>query len=333
MSDETTPGPQPTPEPTPPTPPRTTPPAYYGRRPRRRGYLFPLILIAIGVLFLLGNLGYLPPITWQALLSLWPVLLIVFGVEMLVGRRRPLLALALEAAVVAAAVALVAAQPFGFFGSPVTVATSFSIPRGGSRALSLNVQGGAGTYTISGGAADLVDASSSGGAISVHDERHGGTADVSVQPTNFGGNAFGVPGTVPSSVDVRVASDVPTSLRVSGGAGEFTVDLGRFEVRTVRIDTGASRLDLTLPTPSGDVPIRIGAGAASLTIVVPDGVEAAITTQGGLVSTTILNPRFGSGTSSSVARSATTLQTSGYASAKDRVTVTLSAGASSVTIR
>ena len=56
-------------------------------RPRR--ILGPLVLIGIGVLFLLGNLGLPAWRFWETLLYLWPVLLIAAGLELLVGRRAP----------------------------------------------------------------------------------------------------------------------------------------------------------------------------------------------------------------------------------------------------
>jgi hypothetical protein len=45
-----------------------------------------LILIAIGVLFLLSNFGFIPHI-WPLLRQWWPLALIIAGVVMLVERR------------------------------------------------------------------------------------------------------------------------------------------------------------------------------------------------------------------------------------------------------
>ena len=293
---------------------------------RRRGLLFPLLLIAVGVLFLGAQYGYIPPISVRALLSLWPVLLILAGIEMLLARRQPVLALVLELAVIAGAVALAAAPPRALFGgAPGT--TSAVVERQNDRAVSLRLEGGAGTYTLRGGATSLVEARSEGGEISVRTDRRPDATEVRVQPA--GGDAlFNSP---PGSVDVRVASDLPASVRISGGAGDFIVDLHDVQIRDARVDTGASRLELTLPRPTGDVAVIIHAGATTLTLIVPDGVEARITTTGGILSTTALNPRFGSGTAAS--RNATAYETAGYTGAKDRVTVTIEAGASSITIR
>ncbi len=300
-------------------------------RPRRRGFLFPALLILVGLFFFLGNLGYLPPISWSGVLSLWPILLVLWGIELVVGRRQPFLALALEVVVAAAGVGLVAMQPYGFF-APVgggTSGSSFTVPRGSVRSLQLRIEGGAGTYTVQGGSSSLLEARSQDGEIALRDN---GAGDVRIQPRDTG-DIFRMAGTPPTHVDVRVASDVPTSLRVSGGAGDFSVDLRGIRTRDARFDTGASRLELTLPTPVGDVPVTVNAGAASVVIVVPDGVEASIRTTGGLISVNSVNPRLRTGSPSVVGATSTTYETSGYATATDRVTVTVSAGASSITIR
>ncbi|MDE3112518.1 MAG: hypothetical protein KGK34_06200 [Chloroflexota bacterium] len=322
MTDATAPTPTPAPAPTP------------AWRPRRRGFLFPALLILVGGLFFLGNLGYLPPMSWHGVLSLWPIVLVLFGIELIVARRQPFVALALEIVVVVASVALVAMQPYGLLAPAVggTAGSSFTVSRDNARTLQLRVEGGAGSYSLEGGSSSLLDVRSTGGQVAVQDHRSGDLADIRIEPADVG-DIFRFGGRPPENVDVRVAGDVPTSLRVSGGAGDFTVDLRGMRIQSARVDTGASRLDLTLPTPSGEVPVTVSAGAASVTIVVPDDVEARVVTTGGVMSVTTLNPRLGSGTSSGIARPATIVETAGYATAKDRVTVTVSAGASSITIR
>ena len=55
---------------------------------RKPGLVGPTILIAMGVIFLLNNLGLVSWDIWGTLLQLWPILLIALGLDMLVGRRR-----------------------------------------------------------------------------------------------------------------------------------------------------------------------------------------------------------------------------------------------------
>ncbi len=50
---------------------------------RRHGYLGPLILLTIGFILLFNNLGLLPWHIWWTLWLYWPVILILFGIEII----------------------------------------------------------------------------------------------------------------------------------------------------------------------------------------------------------------------------------------------------------
>ena len=302
------------------TEPTTTEPQAPRQRPR--GLLFPAILITLGVLFLLGNFGYMPPISVSALFRLWPVFLIVAGIEAILSRRQPWAALALQVGVIAVAVALAAAQPAGIFAPASSGSSEATVERESARTLSLRVSGGAGEYRVSGGATALVEARTERGEIVARTTRRGDQAEVRVEPAAADLFRFGGP---PAGVTVRVASDIPSSIRLDGGAGEFTLDMRDILVTDARVGTGASKTYVILPTPRGEVPVRIDAGAATVEIEVPSGVEARITTRGGAISINSSNPR--------IAVSAGAGETSGYATAKDRVTVTFEGGAASVTVR
>ena len=291
---------------------------------RRRGLLFPALLILLGAAILLGNLGYIPLVTWRAVATLWPLILVVVGIEMIVARREPFLALGLELAAIGLGVALVVAQPAGLFGAAAPAGPSEAIvQREGATALSLRVSGGAGDYRVSGGATALVEARTERGGIRARTTRRGDQAEVRVDPSEVTDVfRFTSP---PQGVTVRVASDVPSSIRLDGGAGDFTLDMRDIIVTDARIGTGASTVHVILPTPRGEVPVRIDAGAATVEIEVPSGVEARITTRGGAISVNSSNPR--------IAVAGGVGETSGYGAAKDRVTITFEGGAASVNIR
>jgi hypothetical protein len=76
------------------------------------------LLIALGGLFLLGNLGVIAPLSLRSVLSLWPLVPILIGIQLTLGRTRPSLAVGLQLAAVALGVALVMARayvaPFDF---------------------------------------------------------------------------------------------------------------------------------------------------------------------------------------------------------------------------
>ena len=55
-------------------------------RPRRSGLFFPLLLVAVGLLFLLVNLGVVDRGIWRDVWRFWPVLIILLGLDLLGGR-------------------------------------------------------------------------------------------------------------------------------------------------------------------------------------------------------------------------------------------------------
>ena len=78
---------------------------------RRRGVFWPLLLIALGLLFLLQTMGFISGVSWLAIASLWPILLILIGLDIAFAGRWPLATLAAEVVVIAAGLALVAYAP------------------------------------------------------------------------------------------------------------------------------------------------------------------------------------------------------------------------------
>ena len=66
-------------------------------------------------------------------------------------------------------------------------------------------------------------------------------------------------------------------------------------------------------------------GASSVVVQIPSDVEARVIVTGGLVSSNTTNPR--------ASKSGNAIETSGYVAAKDRVTVTITGGATSVSVQ
>src|SRR6266853_4097114 len=88
---------------------------------RNRGLLFPLLLIAIGAIVLLANVGVLSSDVLLRLGDLWPLLLVILGLQLILNHTLPrqqatLIGLGATVVIVVAAVgyaALAPAVPFG----------------------------------------------------------------------------------------------------------------------------------------------------------------------------------------------------------------------------
>jgi hypothetical protein len=282
----------------------------------RRGVFWPLLLIALGLIFLLQNFGFISGVSWLAVASLWPLLLVLIGLDIAFARRWPLPTLAVEVAVIAAGLALVAYSPnmspgvFVFGDGGGGGETDVALPRGG--------------------ATQLVEAHSANPDLRLRVSGASGRPDVRLDQASSG---FFRPVSA-GDIQIRLANDVPISLTINVGAGDFDVDLSDVRITDGRVNVGASSMRFVVPKPSGDVAIRMNGGASNVAIVVPDGVEARIVTTGGLLSLRSDNTRLGSdGGIGGCVACGSSVQTSGYAAARDRVTITISAGASSIVVR
>ena len=304
---------------------------------RRRGVFWPLLLIALGLVFLLENYGFISGVSWLAIASLWPILLILIGLDIAFAGRWPLATLAAEVLVIAAGLALVAYAPnlgpgvFVFGGGTGPGQSDVTVARGGATTLDLTLNAGATrAYRVSGGATELVEAHSANPDLRV---RTSGTSHANIRLDEVTPSGF-LRSVGDADIQVQIARDVPTSLTINVGAGQFDIDLSDVRITTAEVNVGASSMRFVLPKPTGDVSIEMNGGASNITLTVPDGVEARISTSGGLLSLRSDNPRLGStGRASGVFAGRTSVETSGYAGAHDRVTMTITAGASSIVVR
>ncbi len=294
----------------------------------RRGLFWPLVLIGVGLVALFANYGLIGPVSFLSLLALWPVLLILLGIDIAFARRWPVPTLAAEIAIIAGALLLAATQPnalsltafsFGSSNGCSDPRASVSVPRTSLQSYAFTLNGGAARYQLSGGATDAVDATAD------YDELCLGVRDAGATRADVRLNQGGTRLSGTNDITVKLASDLPVSLTVNAGAGEFDLDLHDVKVTDARMNIGASNTTIVLPHPSGGVSIRLDGGASNVIIEIPGDVEARVTVSGGLVSSSSTNPR--------AAKTGNVIETAGYASAKDRVTVTVTGGASSIAVR
>ena len=91
----------------------------------KRGYrslFWPIFLITVGVIWLLANLGVIPVENFALLLNLWPVLLIVIGLDIIFGRRSQIAGILIGlAALVVIVGALIWGPALGLRGSTPVV--------------------------------------------------------------------------------------------------------------------------------------------------------------------------------------------------------------------
>jgi hypothetical protein len=80
----------------------------------------------------------------------------------------------------------------------------------------------------------------------------------------------------PASVEVRLNTRVKWYLRLSGGAVESHVDMSAGKLAGLELLGGATRLELSLPAPEGNIPVRMSGGANQFLVHLPTGVPVRV---------------------------------------------------------
>ncbi len=314
---------------------------------RARGFLFPLILIAVGGVALLANLGVLDPDTLRRVVDLWPLLLILIGLEILLSRTLP----AAVAAPVMLAVFILTL--LGALAYAATVSSSSGSRAPLARTLPFEIR--------SAGGVQVADASAPlRGAQQGTLQLHLGAARVDIRGDTLGDDLFrshlefpnGEP--APSvkvdggrveieqgntrrfffpragrrTVELRLNRKVPWTVGVDGGAISGTLDLQDLSLSRLEVEGGASRIELRLPRPSGTVRVSISGGAIDATLHLPPSVAARVTMDGGANSLDVARDRGRrSGGFGNLA-----WESNGFAAASDWYEITVSGGANHLRI-
>lgn len=294
-------------------------------RTHYRSIFWPALLILVGVVALFANAGVISNDRLVLLVDLWPLVLVVIGLELIA--RRGLQGAAGEVAAVlivliaaGGTVAYVALAP-----NPVqTGFMSVTAAVGSLDHAALEIDVGAATITVQGGApeGDLAkaDIDFSGPKPQVILDTSSGRLKISQS-----GGSFGLFRTTRFTLRLLIDSSLPWTISTNSGAATSTYNLADVHVGSIDINTGASREDITLGRPSGIVPVTVNGGALTVSLHRPAGIAASVKVSGGAVSLGADGEQHrGIGNQS--------WQSSGYEGATDAYRVDVNGGACTVTI-
>jgi hypothetical protein len=296
----------------------------------------PLLLICLGALLLLNNLGLVSWDIWPVILQFWPLALVLLGLQALISGRVDwaslvLLLLAVVAVWIGTNIATWTPRERRAFGPPT--AEAFQQPLQGARSARLDVEFGAGELRLDGAAGSgllatgRLNGAGQGRLRSAYRVRDG-VGELEVEAAGGGAGRFPFWHRMDESagdLTLSVTREIPIELDVEAGIANAMLDLRELQVSSLRFETGASQSTVVLPD-RGITRADIRGGAASMTIVVPEGVAARIQTSGsGLSEMSIDQSRF--------PRNGSVYESADYANAPNRVDVRLEVGLANVVIR
>ena len=288
-----------------------------------RGLVGPMILIAIGLLLLLANLGIVQWNVWAFLARFWPVALIAVGVDILLGGRS-------RGAVVAGVLILGAVLWFGWStplgsvaaqGESITVSQSLE---GASRA-ELRLAPGVARLSLSAGSdEDLLIAGTvvrgRGETIDQQFDRNGQTASYSIASRRSGAPIFG--DNSARVWDLEVNPRVPLDLVVDAGVGRVDLDLSELSIADLSLNLGVGETLVVLPR-EGSYEASIEAGVGEVRVRLPRGVAARIRADRGVGSIDV---------SGEFERDGELFVSPGFAAAAERIDLRIDGGVGSIDV-
>ncbi|HSK46792.1 MAG TPA: hypothetical protein VLA05_02170 [Coriobacteriia bacterium] len=249
------------------------------------------VTVAFGLVVLSITTGYAGfGVVWQ-IITLWPVLLIAIGLDLLgkglhmtwiraLGSVLVIAALAYAVAVNASGVDSVAFTDMGGAANG-----EITEPVAGVQEAELTVDAGVANVTLSDGQ-DLVkaEAVSPWGTPDFSVVRSGTSADVKL---SLGGadNVQVWPGGPDARLNAELSDSVLWDMHVNTGVSSLRADLREVPVRSLELKPGVADCNVTLgdvPTGVDESQVLVKSGISSVTLSIPSDVEARVESDSGL---------------------------------------------------
>lgn len=241
----------------------------------------PIVLIALGVYFLLSNLGLVSGLNWMAALQLWPLLLIFIGLNVIVRQAPGRLG-----ALLSALVGLLTVAVFGYvllFGADTPLFNRLGVTSQGevqTEAIAfaaddvssavINIDFGfpsTEVYALEDSPNLIEGTVAYAGNLIFNHQVNNGRATVTLR-TRDGNLGFLNPAAWGEDRRWQIGLNptVETDLTFNMGAGSARLDLSQLTLSHLDIDGGAGSVELMLPGGDYDVVYDVGAGSSQITL-------------------------------------------------------------------
>ena len=230
---------------------------------RRSNLWWGIILVCIGGLLLLDNLGVLAPLNIKAGPLIFSLALIGLGAWTLWASQRR----------------------YNF------TTEELSIPLEGEEVL-VNLDFGAGELRLQGAALGETLLSGTFEGVEHNVVNEGGRQRVRLSSPPFVGPQWFIGPGQHRRWTMALNNAVPLAITVKTGASDARLDLSDLQVTRLKLESGANSTRVIVPAHAGYTEIRGTSGAASLSVEIPEGVAARIRTSGALSSVSINRERF-----------------------------------------
>lgn len=257
-----------------------------------RSFFWPIVLIGVGLIWLLANMGWIGTPNLAVLARLWPLLLIAAGLDLLIARRAPLVGALIGLLTLAAVIALLLAGPSLGLAPETNVRTDrYNAPTAGTSAAQVRLDLWSDPATV-GAVSDPnnlieIEATHTGEI----DFRSSGEAEKTIQVSHRSGDStfwFGIGQDL--HTDIRLSPQVPLNLFINVGSGSARLNLTELQLTALEVDGGSGSSDLNLPAGGEGYDARVQSSSGSMDIAIPDGAQVTLRLDTGSGSVTLEIP-------------------------------------------
>ncbi len=257
------------------------------KRPYRphRSLFWPIILIGVGVIWLLGNIGAIAAFNLPVLFHLWPLLLVFVGLDILAGRRSPLVGAVLGAVALALVVIfLVGGRQLGLSSTVQIKTEKFTAPVGQATSASVLLALSDSPTTVSAlpNNSDLIEADLT--YIGSINFRATGTLRKMVRLARDEADfLLFSPLYWDASLNWKILLNprIPTDLNINGGSGESRVDLSQLRLTSLKASMGSGTSAFTVPAQGPEPHVQAVGGSGSMDWTIPAGAAVELHLSGG----------------------------------------------------
>lgn len=249
---------------------------------RYRSLFWPIILIGVGLVWFLSNIGAIPNFNPLALINLWPLVLIALGLDLLIGRKSPLIGLLIGLGTLAAAVAILLAAP-NLGGSTQAITEQFTEPLAGVTSAVIEINSTSEPLNIH----SLSDSSNLFEGTITHtgsvEFQTSGSSEKHIKLSQNGPNFqffFGLP-TANLRWDVGLNPGVPLQLNVDSASGSVQMHLADLQLSGLKVEGASGSLTIELPVSTKPYTVDYNGGSGSLDLTIPSGADVTVTLDGG----------------------------------------------------
>lgn len=283
-----------------------------------------LVLVLIGVAYLLAHFGY-ADIHWMNFWRLWPIFLVIAGVNLIFANNKSGMATAIKAIVLVGGLAVILFADAGsrYFWEPrnfrynldekgwhrndndddddddngrdiVKVEGNSNFKYNYSpdiKIAQLNIIGGGASYKLSDTTSTELFSAQTKEFLNRYEFTNSKTDSLAV--LNFkmrdrhGKNNFNWNSDHANEADFKLNTLPVWDIYVKTGAAELNFDLSKFKVRKLDINGGAASFTVKLGQPLATTNVEVSTGVSEINLKVPEGAACSITTDSGLSSTDI----------------------------------------------